>query len=51
MNMRCETVKICDGGDSYVIINKSDFDEEIHKEYTEPKVPEKKDEKKDTKAK
>ena len=35
--MRCETVKII-GGDSFVVINKADFDKSKHKLY-EAKAP------------
>jgi len=35
MNMRCATVKICNGNDSYAVINESDFDSEKHEMYEE----------------
>lgn len=35
--MKCETVKISDGKDSYIIINKEDFDAKKHELYSEDK--------------
>jgi len=40
--MRCPTVKICDGNDSYAVINESDFDSKKHKKFSESKKPAKK---------
>ncbi len=51
MNMRCATVKICDGNDSYVVINESDFDSKKHEIFSEDKKPAKKADKKEGKVK
>ena len=37
--MKCDTVKINDGNDSYIVINASDFDESEHEIYEEKEGP------------
>ena len=47
---KCQTVEICcDEDHKFVVINKEDFDKEIHKIYKAAKKSDKKSEKKDDK--